>query len=322
MQTYRLPRENLRALDYRKLGPLFKYVIGNLMYTFGSTNAQKGKPLLVTVGASNYCEKARWALDLSPLKNEYREDAHAPAMHTFQVNWVTNYTASRTPVLVLPDKSVIMDSTKILHYLQDTYPEQCGYLYPEGISAEVSEYEEYLGTKLGPVVRQYGYTHMIANTNRPDNTVIYNWMSGWMTQQSSSIERRLFFSAQSTLINMLKKGMGLEWNNVTAMTESIDEVFDKVNHTLSDGRSFLFGEQMTAADISFAALAYPALIPPEMNDVVPVMLAPKEVAIQLDEYVKQAMKWQKTPAGELALRLYRDHRFNDGSTMVKWSRNR
>jgi hypothetical protein len=33
------------------------------------------------VASSHYCDKARWALDLSPLANSYVEDCHAPGLH-------------------------------------------------------------------------------------------------------------------------------------------------------------------------------------------------------------------------------------------------
>jgi hypothetical protein len=39
------------------------------------------KPVLVTVGFSHFCEKARWALDMSPMRSSYIEDIHCPAMH-------------------------------------------------------------------------------------------------------------------------------------------------------------------------------------------------------------------------------------------------
>jgi hypothetical protein len=37
------------------------------------------KPRLVTVGFSHFCEKARWALDVSGM--QYYGEVHCPAMH-------------------------------------------------------------------------------------------------------------------------------------------------------------------------------------------------------------------------------------------------
>lgn len=43
--------------------------------------APEGGAKLVTIAFSHYCEKARWALDLSPWRDVYVEDAHMPAFH-------------------------------------------------------------------------------------------------------------------------------------------------------------------------------------------------------------------------------------------------
>lgn len=42
---------------------------------------EDGGPKLVTIAFSHYCEKARWALDLSPWRDVYLEDSHMPVFH-------------------------------------------------------------------------------------------------------------------------------------------------------------------------------------------------------------------------------------------------
>lgn len=37
--------------------------------------------VLLSLVCSHYCEKARWALDLSPLRHAYVEDNHCPLLH-------------------------------------------------------------------------------------------------------------------------------------------------------------------------------------------------------------------------------------------------
>ena len=37
--------------------------------------------IFTTIGISHFCERARWALDLSPLKKFYVEDRHLPGLH-------------------------------------------------------------------------------------------------------------------------------------------------------------------------------------------------------------------------------------------------
>lgn len=46
---------------------------------------------------------------------------------------------------------------------------------------------------------------------------------------------------------------------------------------LSDGRRYLLGgERLSAVDVTFAALAYPVLVPPEMGRVVRPPLNPSD----------------------------------------------
>lgn len=48
-----------------------------------------------------------------------------------------------------------------------------------------------------------------------------------------------------------------------------DQVFAAVAERLSDGRPYLMGESFTAADLTFAALAYPVLHPPQLQYLLP-----------------------------------------------------
>lgn len=70
---------------------------------------------LTLPGISHYCEKVRWALDLSGC--EYTEDMHPPGLHLFATIPATAARASMTPVLVCPDGSVHWDSTEIISFL-------------------------------------------------------------------------------------------------------------------------------------------------------------------------------------------------------------
>ncbi|HSO21453.1 MAG TPA: glutathione S-transferase C-terminal domain-containing protein, partial [Chondromyces sp.] len=84
--------------------------------------------------------------------------------------------------------------------------------------------------------------------------------------------------------------------------ERVKEVFATVAERLADRRDFLVGNAFTAADLSFAALAAPVVLPrnygsplPPLDELPPAMLALVE-------------DFRATPAGEFALRMYRDQR--------------
>ena len=71
---------------------------------------------------------------------------------------------------------------------------------------------------------------------------------------------------------------------------------------LQDDRPFLLGDRLTAADLSFAALAAPVLLPAEYGVPMPAL---DETPAALQEVIREL---RGTPAGAFALRLYRAHR--------------
>jgi len=76
-----------------------------------SYGRRAGDARLISIRYSHYNERARWALDLSPLP--YTEDAHPPGFAQFAIQDVTDGRKSASPVLVLPDGEVL-DSTNSL----------------------------------------------------------------------------------------------------------------------------------------------------------------------------------------------------------------
>ncbi len=82
----------------------------------------------------------------------------------------------------------------------------------------------------------------------------------------------------------------------------VDRAFDAVAVKLSDGRAFLAGGRFTAADLTFAALAASVLMPKEYGVVLPQLNElPPEMRAQVET-------WRAHPAGQFALRMFREHR--------------
>jgi glutathione S-transferase len=82
----------------------------------------------------------------------------------------------------------------------------------------------------------------------------------------------------------------------------VRSVFDSVAERLGDGRRYLTGDRFTAADLTFAALTAPVLLPPEYGVPLP---QPDELPAAMAGVVREL---REHPAGVHALEMYRRER--------------
>src|SRR3954449_5412454 len=73
--------------------------------------SMSGRPVLITIPVSHYCEKARWALDRAGIA--YDERRYLPAVHRFATLRRRNMTA---PVLLCPEVGRLGESRDIIAY--------------------------------------------------------------------------------------------------------------------------------------------------------------------------------------------------------------
>merc|ERR1712187_314025 len=79
----------------------------------------------------------------------------------------------------------------------------------------------------------------------------------------SSLERLLTDPLYPAIRWAMLSGMDLP-QGLPGFVATVDEVFDRVSTLLKDGRKYICGTpDMTAADITFAAIAYPLVLPEE-----------------------------------------------------------
>jgi glutathione S-transferase len=79
-------------------------------------------------------------------------------------------------------------------------------------------------------------------------------------------------------------------------------VFDAVAERLADGRPYLCGERFSAADLTFASLAAPLLMPPEYGVPLP---QPEVLPATMATTVRELREHR---AGAHALRMFREER--------------
>lgn len=101
---------------------------------------------------------------------------------------------------------------------------------------------------------------------------------------------------------MLRSGLKISAAGDARSRTRLEEVFADVQQRLKDGRRFLGGDRFTAADLTFAALAAPLVMPPEYER----WLIP--LALTGPAFRKDVDGWRRTRAGAFALELFASER--------------
>ncbi len=241
--------------------------------------------VLVTIPISHYCEKARWALDRAGIA--YVEQAHIQAIHRFATRRAGGGLTA--PVLICAD-GALADSTDILAWA-DAQSTSLRALYPKNPdrAAIVRRLENYFDTRLGPQSRCWLYQQL---RERRDLALDYGCagVPAW--------ERMTLRLGYPALIAIVAHVLDVTPTTGLRSEHEIRAVFDAVGEYLSDGRRYICGEEFTAADLTFSALAAPMLVPVGYGVQLP---QPDELPPYTAEVVHEL---RAHPAGLHALRMY------------------
>jgi glutathione S-transferase len=244
---------------------------------------------LITIPPSHYCEKARWALEHAGIA--YREEGHPPLLHRLATK--LGKGGRSTPVLVAGDR-VLPDSTDILQFIDVEHAEGWRpYPTDSQLRVESEELEEIFDTRLGPHTRRIAYYHLLQH----DKLFLESVLAG-----VGGFERTLFKVLSPLVKKLMRVGMRIDDEGAERSLGYVQNVFASVGELLADGRSYLVGKIFGAADLTFAALAAPVLLPRNYGSPLPSLdEVPTELLAQIEDF-------RSSPAGEFALRIYRDHR--------------
>jgi glutathione S-transferase len=245
--------------------------------------------VLITIPISHYCEKARWALDRTGVS--YQERAHLQIFH-----WVAVRRAGggkTAPVLVWGDR-VLADSADIVEEA-DAQASPDRRLFPDDPSAaaEARELQRDFDTNLGPHGRRWMYNGL---RGRRDIAIAYG-CTGVPNWQRRALP--LVYPVAARTIDRF-----LDVSPATAVKSEtvVRTTFDQVAQRLEDGRPYLCGDRFTAADLTFASLAAPMLMPPEYGVPLP---QPEELPAAMAATVREL---RTHPAGAHALTMFRKER--------------
>ncbi len=237
---------------------------------------------LVTIPISNYCEKARWALERAGMP--YREERHVQGIHRLAARRAGG--GLTVPVLVTPE-GAIGESAQILAWVDARTPADRR-LFPaeRGARLEVESLCRRFDEELGPKGRRLMYVHMLA---QPDLALPYN------NQGVPRWEDRAIRWGWPLARRFVARELG-----IAPGIEAADEraVFAELNFAaelLADGRPHLCGESFGAADLTFAAMSASVVIPPVYGVALP---QPEVLPARTAELVRRA---RAHPAGAYAL---------------------
>lgn len=242
---------------------------------------------LITMRLSHYCEKARWGLDR--LEFPYREEAHAPLVHRI---FTTRNKGSTVPMLVDGAHSLV-DSAEILVHIDAA--RGGGLLYPRDVALkqEVRELESSFDGELGPHVRRWAYSHLLDERE----LLVQVWSDGAPRSEALAVPAVMPIARW-----LIRRNYRITTDGAARSLDRVNDVFERVEARLRDGRDYLVGDCFTAADLTFASLAAPLLFPAECRAALPPL---ERVPSRMQD---QVARFRETAAGKFAIGLYRRER--------------
>jgi glutathione S-transferase len=245
--------------------------------------------ILVTIPISHFCEKARWALDRAGVA--YTEKRHVQLVHALAAKRTAGGLTA--PALRTPE-GTFSESAAILAYADEQLPEH-DRLYPAdaALRAEVDALQERFDTVLGPEGRRWLYHEVFKDARH---------FAPWNLAGVPAWERRAFPLVLPAAKVVLRRRLDISERTAARAAVRVDEELDFVAGLLSDGRRFLAGGRFTAADLAFAALAAPCVVPPVYGTPLP------QLADMHAEMAAAVARWRAHPAGRFALRMYDEQR--------------
>ncbi len=215
-----------------------------------------------------------------------------PGFHRLAVRR-TGSPRTSVPVLVV-DGRAIGDSSEILAYADGVAADERK-LYPkqDRAAAEVRSIEDHLDETLGPDLRRVIYFHLL-----PDRRTAFALFDA----NTPRWQRAALRAVYPRLRKVMQRFMRIDERTAAQSLERVHAVFDDFERRLADGRPYLTGDRFTAADLTLAALAAPAVRPPEHPARVPDLDRLPAPLIGLTREL------QDRSLGAFVRRMYREHR--------------
>ena len=230
-------------------------------------------------------EMARWLLEQRAIP--YREEAHAPVFHALVSKRMG--VKIQLPLVVTPEGpwAGIKEFIEGLDEKSRSGEKVFGEAKQERIKTRelIDHFCDHL---FWPAVQLYYYYLL----NRRDTVVKY-------ALDRAPAWQKLFVRSLFPIWKwMMRSGLKLDGFSAKKTLAGIDRVFAEVEEATSDGSRYLGGNAPSAADIVFASLAGPLVLPGKFPAPLPDLNELPE------EYRKIVEEFRSRPAGQLISRIY------------------
>jgi cytochrome P450/glutathione S-transferase len=253
------------------------------------------KPVPALVGSSTGAasEIARWVLDRNHIL--YANETHAAwKIHSLAEKLTGKKSKRNYPVLKMTDAFVYGAESIVMYWEKRCLPHDR--LLPaddEQLDKVLTLYYQFTDDFFAGMVEKYFYNMLLTSKKLAGNV---------LKQAVPPVETDFFSLRFPGIKKKLARSYELQENNSDECIVEIRKVFNQVNQLLADGRKYLTGGAFTLADLAFAAIAAPLILPEEYGAVLPRI---NEVP---DIYRTHINELRATPAGQFVFMLYQANR--------------
>ncbi len=237
---------------------------------------------LLTLPYSHYCEKARWALDLSDL--DYVEEAHLPLFHAFH-NFKAG--AKRTVPALITDSQILTDSTDIIRFA-DQHGAQ---LFPKNDPQSTASWEALFDRSLGPAARVWAYSYLLER----DDILLR------LTETGLAHERKLIPHLLPRIKKAIQGMYRIYPSFIQKQRQLISDTWAQTDRVLQK-QAYLVGDTFSAADLTLAALGGILVLPENYGFRYPELNTYPEAMQQ------EILDFRATTTGQHILKVYHSHR--------------
>jgi glutathione S-transferase len=244
---------------------------------------------LITFPPSLDCELARFLLVHYGVPYE-------EVRHTLIFSSLATWLRARTPYFPLLYGSGYppLDTVRKMIEHLDPLAAPPRKLLPEGgESAQVEADWTLFNATLGGATTAFAYHHLL-----PHREIMIRPLA----EGTPWHEKMAVRAAYPLFAGLLRRLLKLSDANAQSALQEIRSVVQTVDGRLAEGRRYLVGDRFSLSDMAFANVLGPLVLPPEYG-------APMPTLAEMPPVLQSAVaEMRARPAGEFALRIYREHR--------------